>query len=83
MNAVQLSTLPTLQRLVRPSAPAWLLAWWSRLRASGTSPGAPDHAAPTTVADLEPAALRDIGMSARGASAREQAARLLMRAGHG
>jgi len=83
MNAVQLSTLPTIRRLARPSVPAWWSVWWSGLRASGTFPGAPEHVAPTTLTDLGPVALRDIGVAARGASAREQAARLLMRAGHG
>ena len=82
MHAVPLSPSAPVWRLVRPAIPAWFPTQWMR-RAS--APAAPESATatPTPLPERDPAALHDIGVPAPRASAREQAAQLWMRAGHG
>ena len=80
MDAVPLSPLAPVWRLVRPAIPAWFLTQWVRRTAT---PAAPESATPTPLPEQDPAALHDIGVPAPRASAREQAAQLWMRAGHG
>jgi hypothetical protein len=82
MDAAHQPHFPAIRRLAAPGVPTWLSTWWPRRRSTAAT-GVRDHVAGTTLEELDPAALRDVGMPPRGMSAREQAARLLQRVGHG
>ena len=82
MEAAHPTHFPAIRRLTVPGVPAWLSTRWS-WRGSPAADGRTAHVTATALEDLDPGALRDVGRPLRGLSPREQAARLLQRAGHG
>jgi|JI10StandDraft_1071094.scaffolds.fasta_scaffold633445_2 hypothetical protein len=82
MDAAHPPHFPSVRRLTVPGVPAWLSTWLTWRGSPATAPPTARVAA-TALGELDPAALRDIGLPLRGMSARDQAARMLQRAGHG